>query len=109
VGVSDRHGVAVPLHVFAVGFGSATVLALILSNGKPLVGGEGSMGKGDTRVVLADGADHPGGSDDAIHVAARIPPLVEGCSLIAANSEGAENVVIRCLATGWVLRGHSLP
>jgi hypothetical protein len=28
----------------------------------------------------------------------RIPPLVEGCSLIAANSEGAENVVMRCVS-----------
>ena len=38
-----------------------------------------------------------------------VPPPVEGCSSIATNSEGAKNVVVRCLATGWVLRGHSLP
>ncbi len=38
-----------------------------------------------------------------------VPLPVEGCSSIAANSEGAKNVVVRCLATGWVLRGHSLP
>ena len=36
------------------------------------------------------------------------PPLVEGCSFIAANSEGAKNVVICWVATVWVLRGHSL-
>jgi hypothetical protein len=65
VGVSDRHGVAVPLHVFTVGFGSASVLGLILSNGLPLVGGEG-----DTQMVLVDGVDHVGGSDGAVYLAA---------------------------------------
>ena len=28
----------------------------------------------------------------------RIPSLVEGCSSIAANSEGAKNIVVRCVA-----------
>src|SRR5205807_4150818 len=41
-GVSDRHGVVVPVPVFALGTGNATVLGLVLSNGLPLVGGEGS-------------------------------------------------------------------
>ncbi len=63
-GVSDRHGVVVPVPVFALGLGSASVLALALFNGKPLVGGEG-----DTRAVLVDGVDHPGGSDGAVHLA----------------------------------------
>ena len=64
VGVSDRHGVVVPVPVFALGLGSASVLALALFNGLPLVGDEG-----DTQVVLVDGADHPGGSDGAVHLA----------------------------------------
>ena len=68
VGVSDRHGVAVPVLVFALGLGSASVLGLVLSNGLPLVGGEG-----DRRMVLVDGADHPGGFDDVIHLAASHP------------------------------------
>jgi hypothetical protein len=31
VGVSDRHGVVVPVHVFALGLGSASVLGLVLT------------------------------------------------------------------------------
>ena len=68
VAVSDRHGVAVPVLVFALGLGSASVLELVLSNGLPLVGDEG-----DTQVVLVDGVDHPGGSDGAVHLAAWCP------------------------------------
>ena len=68
VGVSDRHGVAVPVYVFAVGTGHATLLALALSNGLPLGGGEGETG-----MVLLDGTDHPGGSDAAGHLAASYP------------------------------------
>ena len=68
VGVSDRHGVAVPVLVFALGLGSASVLELVLSNGLPLVGDEG-----DTQVVLVDGVDHPGGSDGAVHLAPWCP------------------------------------
>ena len=67
-GVFDRPGAAVPVYVFAVGRSFATVLALALSNGLPLVGGEG-----DTQVVLVDGVDHPGSFDGAVHLAARCP------------------------------------
>ena len=62
--VSDRPRAAVPVYVFALGRGFATVLALALSNGLPLVGDEG-----DTQMVLVDGVDHPGGSDGAVYLA----------------------------------------
>ncbi len=53
-------------------------------------------------MVLVDGVDHPGGFEAAVDVAASIPLLVKGCSSIAANSEGAKNVVVCWVATGWV-------
>jgi hypothetical protein len=70
VGVSDCPGVAVPVYVFALGRGFATVLALALSNGLPLVGGEG-----DTQMVQVGGADRPGGFDEAVHLVASHPAV----------------------------------
>jgi len=55
-GVFDRPCVAVPVYVFAVGLGFATVLALALT---PMAGHWG--GEGETQMVLVDGVGHPGG------------------------------------------------